>query len=139
VNRADFQALADVRLSEAKALMACMPPHPSGAYYLAGYAVECALKACICKLTQLHDWPDKRFATDVHTHNLSLLIRHAQLETDRDLEIAANPIFEDALDRVCLWSEQIRYVVVAYDEAVILVDDVSNPNHGVLPWIKRFW
>jgi len=31
-----------------------------GAYYLAGYAVECALKACIAKGTQRFEFPDKR-------------------------------------------------------------------------------
>jgi len=31
-----------------------------GAYYLAGYAVECAIKACIAKGTRRYEFPDKR-------------------------------------------------------------------------------
>jgi len=42
MNRADFQQLADERISEAAVLLAASKF--SGAYYLAGYAVECALK-----------------------------------------------------------------------------------------------
>ncbi len=43
MNRAELQRLAKDRLLDAKALFAAR--RWSGAYYLAGYAVECALKA----------------------------------------------------------------------------------------------
>ena len=33
--------------------------YPAGAYYLMGYAVECALKACIAKQTKRYDFPPK--------------------------------------------------------------------------------
>ena len=52
MNRGDLQLLANIRLDEAKALLAASLP--AGAYYLAGYAVECGLKACIAKLTNQH-------------------------------------------------------------------------------------
>src|SRR5439155_18484686 len=57
MNRADFHKLTEIRMREAKVLLArkCY----EGAYYLAGYAVECALKACIAKRTQAHDFPPK--------------------------------------------------------------------------------
>ena len=45
MNRSDFQQLADVRIDEAAVLFA--QGKYDGAYYLAGYAVECGLKACI--------------------------------------------------------------------------------------------
>jgi len=55
MNRSDFQKLTEIRMKEAKVLLsnACF----EGAYYLAGYAVECAIKACIAKKTQIHDFP----------------------------------------------------------------------------------
>lgn len=56
MNRSDIQILADIRVGEAKALLDL--GHWPGAYYLAGYAVECALKACIAKLTKADDFPD---------------------------------------------------------------------------------
>jgi hypothetical protein len=57
MKRKDFQELAAVRLKEARVLLraGCY----EGAYYLAGYAVECALKACISKQTERHEFPDR--------------------------------------------------------------------------------
>lgn len=45
MNRVDFRQLAGLRIAEAKVLLD--NNLYAGAYYLAGYAVECALKACI--------------------------------------------------------------------------------------------
>src|SRR5205807_5441492 len=60
MNRADFHKLTEIRMREAKVLLdrKC----DEGAYYLAGYAVECALKACIAKKTLAHDFPPKAAA-----------------------------------------------------------------------------
>jgi hypothetical protein len=73
VNRKDLQFLARARLAEAKALLDT--DHPGGAYYLAGYSVECALEACIARGTQRHDFPEKKSVDASHTHNLKDLIR----------------------------------------------------------------
>jgi hypothetical protein len=45
MNRAELQQLAEDRRLDAEALLAAQ--RWAGAYYLAGYAVECGLKACI--------------------------------------------------------------------------------------------
>jgi len=68
MNRNDFQRLAELRLKEARVLLAA--ELPDGAYYLSGYAVECALKACIAKRTREHDFPEKKLVIDSHTHDL---------------------------------------------------------------------
>ena len=60
MNRIDLQKLAEDRIADAAALLNA--GRWSAAYYLAGYAVECALKACIAKQTQAGDFPDKRIA-----------------------------------------------------------------------------
>ena len=57
MNKTDLQQLADDRVLDAEALLTA--GRWSGAYYLSGYAVECALKACIAKQTNGHDFPDK--------------------------------------------------------------------------------
>ncbi|WP_420238862.1 hypothetical protein ACOBR2_04500 [Telmatobacter bradus] len=77
MNRLDFQNLSNLRLREAKTLLE--QGLDDGAYYLAGYAVECALKACIARQTQEHDFPDKKLVVDNHTHKLNDLLRLAQL------------------------------------------------------------
>lgn len=57
MNRADLQNLAELRINEAKLLLD--RGFYQGAYYVAGYAIECALKACIAKKTQQFDFPEK--------------------------------------------------------------------------------
>ena len=74
MNRIDFQEIAELRLRESKALLAA--GFPDGAYYLAGYAVECALKACIAKRSQEHDFPEKVLeASEDHAGGLLPWIR----------------------------------------------------------------
>lgn len=51
--RVEFQRLAEARLVEAKALLDV--GKWDGAYYLAGYAVELALKACIINVLMTTD------------------------------------------------------------------------------------
>jgi HEPN domain-containing protein len=92
MNRSDFQQLADVRIEEAQLLLA--QQKYDGAYYLAGYAVECALKFCIAKLTNEHDYPDKDFASSCYTHNLQRLLRLAQLAEQRSADAAVDVDFE---------------------------------------------
>ena len=57
----------------------------TGASYssLAGYAVECALKARIAKATRKHDFPDTKKADASHRHNLRELLKVANLEEAR--------------------------------------------------------
>ncbi len=45
MNRLEFQAMAEERIVDASLLL--VGGQWSAAYYLAGYAVECGLKACI--------------------------------------------------------------------------------------------
>jgi HEPN domain-containing protein len=66
-----------MRLDEAKVLLDA--GKWAGAYYLAGYAVECALKACVARLMQAEVFPDKDFAVKCYTHNLEALLALAGL------------------------------------------------------------
>ena len=72
-DRATFQQLAEERLAEATLLLA--QGYPSGAYYLAGYAVECALKASIATRFKVDEIPDKSLVNSVYTHKLIELLR----------------------------------------------------------------
>lgn len=59
--RTEFRELADQRLDEAKALLDL--GKWAGAFYLAGYAVELALKACIIKrLMESDEFPAPKFS-----------------------------------------------------------------------------
>jgi hypothetical protein len=86
VNRAELQWLAKERIHEAKVLLDTQ--HWSGAYDLAGYAVECgALKACIAKRMQAEEFPDKSFADKCWTHILPQLLSLTELKTDFDAAV----------------------------------------------------
>jgi HEPN domain-containing protein len=82
MNRADFHKLTEIRIKEAKILLdrKCY----EGAYYLAGYAVECALEACIARKTQAYDFPPQDAKT-FYTHDLDVLVSKADLKTLREL------------------------------------------------------
>jgi hypothetical protein len=69
MNRAELQQLARDRVRDAKALLAAH--RWSGAYYLAGYAVECALKSCvIVYLMKTDQFPERRFSEQCWAHTI---------------------------------------------------------------------
>jgi hypothetical protein len=137
MNRADFQALASIRLREARTLFRAR--QYAGAYYLAGYAIECALKACIAKQTREHDFPDRKTVNDSYSHNLDQLLRVAGLDDDLTRETERDPDFGVHWSLVKDWSEESRYRRTARRDADDLIQAVSNRRHGVLKWIRERW
>jgi hypothetical protein len=139
VNRADLQQLADLRIAEAHALLTLPVPMPDGAYYLAGYAVECALKACIAKGYGSEEWPERQFVVDCHTHEILKLARLAGMETARAADAAANPNLGTNWSIVQDWSERSRYERHSLAKAQRLYEAITHATDGVLPWIKARW
>jgi hypothetical protein len=137
MNRQQLQQLSELRLREAQASFAA--GLPDGAYYLAGYAVECALKACIANRTHAHDFPDKKLATESHTHNLIDLMRVAQLESDLKLARKSDSRLEDDWITLQNWSETSRYKRWKSWEAQSLLEAVETGSGGLLPWIRLHW
>ena len=72
VNRSDLQKLANVRIDDAGILLTA--GRYEAAYYLLGYAVECALKACISKQIREFDFPDKKLVNESYVHDLTKLL-----------------------------------------------------------------
>jgi HEPN domain-containing protein len=138
VNRADFQQLADIRIDEAKTLLDA--GKYDGAYYLAGYAVECALKACIAKLTNQHDFPpDRRSVERCYTHDIDMLVDAARLTDERKNAISVDRALEQNWLKVKDWSESSRYMRIDGAAAQALFEAIIEPVHGVLPWLKQRW
>src|SRR6185503_14871878 len=138
MNRADLQRLSNVRLQESKALFAA--GLSEGAYYLAGYAFECALKACIAKKTREYDFPlDRRQIEDIYTHDLSRLVTAAGLSADLQKLMDGDPA--SALDWSTIkdWSEKSRYDQKTSAEAVALLDAIERGKGGLLPWVRLHW
>jgi hypothetical protein len=137
VNRKELQALSRVRLREAKALGRL--GMSDGAYYLAGYCIECALKACIAKATVRYEFPDKKKADLSYTHSLKGLVMVANLEKALVEELRRDAVFRDNWDVVQLWSERSRYSASPSQAAKKLLEAVGNRKHGILRWIKLHW
>ena len=112
---------------------------PDGAYYLAGYAVECAPKACIAKETQRYDFPEKKRVDASHTHNLKELVRVAELQDRLQAAAKSDPLFQKYWDVVQSWSEQSRYGKHTTDSAQALIEAIGDKNHGVVKWVKGYW
>ncbi len=137
MNRFDFQRLAKIRIKEAEALLE--KGHYDGAYYLAGYAVECALKACIAKQTRQYDFPDKAQALESYTHDLAKLVRAAKLESELEEKIAADSNFAVYWRRVQVWSEAARYKITTPEHAQNLYNAITDRENGVSLWLQKFW
>ena len=112
----------------------------AGPDYLAGYAIECALKACIAKQTAEHDFPPPRKIVDeCYTHDLEKLVKSAGLRSELDRAMAGNPDLSARWTVVQKWDEFSRYDRRVGTEAQNLIAAITNLNHGVLPWIKKHW
>jgi HEPN domain-containing protein len=135
--RKDLQELARVRLREAQVLLSA--GMWDGAYYLAGYAAECGLKACIAKNVRRYDFPDKDLANASFTHNLEVLVNTARLTAELRAATRADPTFEVNWGVAKDWKETSRYERRTQRQAEELVSAVADPQHGVLRWIRRYW
>jgi HEPN domain-containing protein len=140
MNRIQWQQLAERYLVDAKSLL---DDHRwSSAYYLAGYAVECGLKACV--LVRLAAFPEvifdtKRFSELCWTHDVLELVKHAGLEPTRVADAAANPLFHKNWLVVRDWSEKSRYQTTSHQKAKKLYAAIADQPNGVMSWIRARW
>lgn len=138
MTRTDFQEIAEERLQDAEALL--IAGRWSGAYYVAGYAVECALKAVIAKRTVADDFPAKD-AAKLYTHNLKELLLFAGLGTGNGaittpgVSVRCTTLWET----VKQWKEIARYESKNQQQAEELVAAINDPTDGVLAWIRIHW
>lgn len=137
MDRKDLQELSKVRLKEAKALLT-LGLH-DGAYYLAGYAVECALKAWIARQTQRYEFPDKDKVMKGWTHELNKLVNVAGLAEDLQERTKRDFDFLTNWGIVAAWSAESRYRKHRAESAHELVKAVDERQHGVIRWIRLHW
>ena len=134
--RKDFQRLTELRAKEATTL--ARSRNQQGAYYLAGFAVECALKACIAKKTKRHDFPaDAKHAGRVYSHDLTELLKLADLHNQLDRDMRGNPQLAANWGVVKAWRVDCRYETSGLN-GKDMVDSLDSPD-GVLTWIKLRW
>ena len=111
-----------------------------GAYYLLGYAVECALKARIAQRFMRHDIPEKKLVNEVYSHSLESLIKLAELQPELDAEKRRNTVFAANWEVVKGWSEQVRYDTQIPEQlARDFFRACMERRNGVITWLKKYW
>lgn len=130
MTRVDFQRIAEIRLKDAEVLFE--HGQYQGAYYLAGYVIECALKACIAKKTKEHDFPPPQSVVKkIYTHNLDNLLTASGLKINDSMLINWTLIKD--------WNESIRYEEPDEKKAKDVFAAIIDPEEGVFQWIKLHW
>lgn len=139
MNRQELQQLSDERIEDAQALLAAS--RWAGAYYVSGYAVECALKSCVLAYVERTGiiFEDKKFSEKCWTHDLETLVQQAGLKAELGLAISASPQLATHWLTSKDWSESARYRFAMQQEAEELFQAITNHPDGVLQWVKNYW
>lgn len=129
-SREEWQQLTETRIADAEVLL--KGGRYDAAYYLAGYAVECALKARIASLVRAGDFPPRSdyVRNDVYIRSLVRLLQTAELA-----EVLEAPPVEADWGIVKEWSETARYDIHGRDNAERMLESTQK----VVECIKRFW
>jgi hypothetical protein len=140
VDRIQWQQYAERWLVDAKALL---DAHRwSAAYYLAGYAVECGLKACVlARVAAAAEviFEDRKFSEKCWTHSVLELVKLAGLEAARTADTAANLALGQNWLVVKDWNETTRYQTTSHQKAKKLYNAITDNSNGVMPWIRARW
>ena len=112
----------------------------SSAYYLSGYAIECALKACIAKQIRRHEFPDLATVRDSYTHDLGKLLNLAlltePLQERSKIEVQFGLYWTETVTQ---WRETSRYEQTTQVMAEEMIRAVNDAEKGILPWIQLYW
>lgn len=135
--RKQLQDLAKLRLREAEVL------YDAGLYdgsiYLAGYAVELALKARICRLLRLTDYP-VNVGSSFKVHDFEQLKVLAGLKSEIDFN--KNAELYDNWSKAILWDPEQRYEPPGRYTAITaktILDSIREKPNGVLTWLSKRW
>lgn len=137
MKRDELRAIAQAKIEDAKILLA--NGRYSNAYYLAGYAVEIGLKACIASQFIADVIPDKTFVNDIYRHKLKDLVGSAGLSRSLKDREDKDPNFAINWALVAQWTPEIRYQAVDPMSAQGMVAAITDTKSGVLEWIKAHW
>ena len=137
MTRSDLQRLAEIKFEDAVLLL--QHQRYCNAYYLAGYSVELALKACIAKQIRKEEIPDKGLIDKLFTHDYTKLVGLAGLVAELKKAQNFDHRFQAYWGIVAEWSPDHRYAIIDSMSAQLLLDAIGDTDHGVLKWIKTHW
>lgn len=130
-----LRGLAEERIAEARILLKANKV--SGAAYIVGYGVELHLKAIIAERSYAGFWPPVEMASDLHHHNLEILLRQAGLTDALRRAGKDNTELEVNWATARRWSPSFRYQRLRAVVAEDMVDAVAHERHGVAQWLRR--
>ena len=138
MNKDDLEELVGIRIKEAKLLLEA--ESYQGAYYLAGYSLECAIKACIAKQVQRYDFPNLELARNSYSHKLADLLGVAGLKQKLIEKEKQDDNFQLNWAVAKDWNEKSRYECrVKERKAKDLYEAITDNKSGILAWLKTFW
>jgi hypothetical protein len=105
---------------------------------LAGYAIECALKAKIAADFRENEIPELKRVQNIYTHDLSALLGLANLREQLDSERETNPGLYQRWTTIKDWSEKARYAVSTEANASAILEAVGG-DEGLLHWLRNRW
>jgi len=139
--RQELKKLAKIRLLEAKALFD--KGLYDGACYLAGYVVEMALKARICRILDMAAYPESgEISRLFKTHKYDDLVKLSGLERKFEEAKKLNSELFTNWSLVTEWSEEFRYRPVGTNSKIRaqqIINALENPKDGIFTWIKKRW
>ena len=110
-------------------------------YYLAGYAIECALKACYCKSINAQTFPPAKNIYDkLYQHGLNKLLDVSGVKSQFDQEVSNNIKLQTNWNVTKDWTYESRYAnSIKKTEAEALIKAITANRVGILTWIKKVW
>jgi hypothetical protein len=138
--RKELKKISITRLKEVKVLYA--NGLYDGAKYSAGYVIETALKARICKILN-SDYPDTgEISKSFLTHKFDILVKLGGLQKTLDNELNLNVNFKTNWSLVTSWTESLRYKPIgttSQADVQDIINALEDENDGILTWIKKRW
>ena len=132
----DLKKLAEDRLNDAKVLY--HKERYDGAVYLCGYVLEFALKARICKILNLDEYPYQgKYKFTYATHDFDVLLRLSGLEKEILLSKTKNPDLFIKWSVVTGWSPGMKYKIM--NKTKKEVGNMLVALIDVFKWLKKYW
>ena len=137
----ELRKIAETRLKAAKSLL-------DGkdfdlAVDMMGLSLECALKACICKVLNLKQYPDtgesKNILDIFKTHLFDNLLILSGMQNDIQLE-ANSQLFQNWSTATQMWSANVKYLpigTIKKEDAERMYAALTEMSYGIITWITE--
>lgn len=134
----ELKELSLQRLEDARTLLSAS--RYDAAAYMCGYALELALKACVCRRLRVSEYPEKQLKGALKTHDFDDLALLAGLSNE--IDSPSEPQLFANWSTAVGWKPEWRYRPVgsvSETHARAMMTALEEKPYGVLPWLKRRW